>query len=264
MTRRRFGQHFLVDRRAPGRIVRALRIAPGDPVVEIGPGRGALTGLLVGAAGRILAIEVDRDLAAVLRARYDPAELLLAVGDVLRMDLGSLLAEAGFADRGLLLAGNLPYNISKPIVQRIVRERDRVERAVLMFQREVAARLTAAPGGRSYGPMAVLAQLCFRIEVLFDLPPSAFAPRPKVDSTVTRWERRRDFWLDEDLERRVRAVLAACFARRRRTLRNNLRRALDDDRSADALLRRAGLDGSRRPESLTPEEFVRLAEEYGA
>jgi 16S rRNA (adenine1518-N6/adenine1519-N6)-dimethyltransferase len=262
MAKRELGQNFLIDRRAPGRIVRALRIDDGAPVLEIGPGHGALTSLLIGAAGRVLAIEVDPELAERLRRRFDESRLHLVVGDVLQVDLGDALRSARLAESGLLIAGNLPYNISKPIVQRLVRERNRVDRAVLMFQREVAERLAAQPGGRAYGPMSVLAQLCFDIEILFHLPPGAFRPRPNVDSTVTRWSRRREFALDDETERRVRNVLAVCFSRRRRTLRNNLRAAFEDGPATDALLASAGLEGGRRPETLSPAEFLRLADRF--
>jgi len=262
MAKRKFGQNFLVDRRAPGRIVRALAIEDGTPLLEIGPGHGALTGLLIAAAGRLLAVEVDPELAERLRSRFDERQLRLVVGDVLRVDLGECLRAAGFPERGLLVAGNLPYNISKPIVQRLVGERDRVDRAVLMFQREVAERLTARPGSRSYGPITVLAQSCYEIELLFHLSPNAFRPRPKVESTVTRWKRRRDFSLGPDAEQRLRKVLAVCFCRRRRTLRNNLRTALDDPKTVEALLEQVGLDGQRRPETLSLSDFLELAEAF--
>ena len=262
MAKRRLGQHFLVDKRAPGRIVRALGITEDRPVLEIGPGRGALTAPLIQAAGRIAAVEVDGVLAEQLRSRFDETKLHLVVGDVLRLDLADVLAGADFPDNRILVTGNLPYYISKPIVQQILKERDRVERAVLMFQREVAQRLTARPGSRNFGPLTVLATLCFEIETLFHLPPRAFAPPPKVESTVTRWRRRQDCLLDEDLERRLRRVLTVSFSSRRRTLRNNLKGALTEDRAVDDLLDSAGLDGTLRAEALSVDDFLRLAKAY--
>ena len=157
MAKRRFGQHFLIDKRAPGRIVRALGIGKDTPVLEIGPGRGALTGPLVQAAGRVVAVEVDPNLAALLRSRFDDSRLHLVVGDVLRVDLDELLEASGTPGSRFLVTGNLPYYISKPIVQRLLHQRERVERAVLMFQREVARRLTARPGSRDFGPLTVIA-----------------------------------------------------------------------------------------------------------
>jgi 16S rRNA (adenine1518-N6/adenine1519-N6)-dimethyltransferase len=256
------GQHFLVDRQATARIVRALEIAPGDPLLEIGPGRGALTASLIEAAGRIAAVEIDRHLAADLRGRFEESRLHLVVGDVLGLDLHRLLRELGSCEARLVVAGNLPYEVSKPIVQKLIRERESVDRAVLMFQREVAERLTAPPGGRRFGPITVLAGLCYEIEILFHLAPRAFHPPPKVESSVTRWRRRSDLRLDGELENRLRRVLAHCFARRRRTLRNNLRAALLDDTQVDQLLERVGLDGTRRAETLSPQAFLRLAASF--
>jgi 16S rRNA (adenine1518-N6/adenine1519-N6)-dimethyltransferase len=262
MSRRRaLGQHFLVDARAIARIVAALEPRATDAVVEIGPGRGALTAALVAAVGRIAAIEVDPSLAADLRARYDPARLVLIESDVLRVPLDDVAAALGLppGSGALKIAGNLPYAISKPVVQKILRERGRVERAVLMFQREVAERLTAAPGSRAYGPLGVLAGRLFAIETLLDLPPGAFRPAPRVHSRVTVWRPRRERPLAAQDEARLRTCLAACFARRRRTLRNNLCRALGTDTAASALLRAASLDGEKRAEQLDLPAFERLA-----
>ena len=156
------------------------------------------------------------------------------------------------------LVGNLPYNISKPFAMKMVRERAAVRRAVLMYQREVAARLTAAPGTSAYGPLTVLAGEAFTVERLFDLPPGAFRPRPKVVSTVTRWTPRAEPRLP-DLEP-LAAVLRAAFAHRRQTLLKNLRGALaGGEEEARALLGRAGLAGSVRAEAVPPEGFVALA-----
>lgn len=234
-------------------------------MIEIGPGRGALTEALIRSAGKIAAIEVDRDLAAELRRRFSPDELFLVEADVLRVDLSHVL-DGLDPSRGsrLGVVGNLPYNISKPVVQKLIRERAHVDRAVLMFQREVARRLTAAPGGRCYGPLGILAGQAYRIREQFDLPPRAFRPPPKVTSTVTVWNRREDPALDDDTESRLRLCLAVCFARRRRTLRNNLRGALGDGASADRLLRASDLDGELRAEAIPPEGFLRLARNWNS
>jgi 16S rRNA (adenine1518-N6/adenine1519-N6)-dimethyltransferase len=263
--RRALGQHFLVDRSAVRRIVAALDPRPGDAVLEIGPGRGALTARLVESAGRIAAIELDPELCAALRQRFGPERLVLLHGDVLGCDLAGLGGRLELGTRPLLIAGNLPYSISKPVAQKLIRERAHVERAVLMFQSEVAERVAAGPGSRRYGPLSVLAGCAFRVRALFEIGPGAFRPPPQVRSTVTRWDRRRDspLDLDADAEARLRACLAACFARRRRTLHNNLRTALGDERAA-ALLDRAAIDGARRAESLAADEFLRLAAAWDA
>ena len=241
--RKRFGQHFLADPAAVRRIVAALGPPAGPPVVEIGPGRGVLTAPLLEVFGRVTAVEIDRDLAAHLRARFPASALTLLEGDVLDVALEDLATEP------VRLVGNLPYNVSKPVADKIVRERARVAGAVLMFQREVAERLTAPPGTRAYGPLTVLVGEAFLVEPLFDLRPNAFRPPPEVMSTVTRWTPRPAAFSSVS-EENLRAVLRAGFAHRRRTLRNNLPVALLED---------AGIDGSLRAEALPLEDWRRLA-----
>jgi len=224
-------------------------------VLEIGPGRGALTDLLLGGALRITAIEIDRDLCALLRSRYAENRLRLIEKDVLDVDFLDLAHEGP-----LVVAGNLPYNISKPVAMKLVHERRAVSRAVLMFQREVALRLTAEPGTGAYGPLTVLAGRAYRIERLFDLAPGAFQPSPKVVSTVTRWTPRASDDLPEYLVAPLKSVLRASFSRRRQTLQKNLRVALrGGEAEARSLLMAAGLDGALRAEMIPPEGFVALA-----
>jgi 16S rRNA (adenine1518-N6/adenine1519-N6)-dimethyltransferase len=240
--RKRFGQHFLVDPNAVRRIVAAMGPPGGTPVVEIGPGRGALTAPLLAALGHLTAIEIDRDLAADLRRRFGPA-LRLIEEDVLDVSLQDLAAAP------VRLVGNLPYNVSKPVADKIVRERAAVAGAVLMFQREVAERLTARPETRAFGPLTVLVGEAYVVERLFDLPPTAFRPPPTVRSTVTRWTPRPDAFASLS-EQALRAALRAGFAQRRRTLRNNV---------DPALLERAGIDGGLRAEAVPGEGWRRLA-----
>jgi 16S rRNA (adenine1518-N6/adenine1519-N6)-dimethyltransferase len=263
-SKKSLGQHFLIDRRAIRRIVDALGPCDGQPVLEIGPGRGALTADLVRASGRVAAVEFDSRLASRLRKSFDGDRLTVFEENVLQLDLDAVLVAVGAVrDTRLVVVGNLPYGISKPIVQRLIRERRRIDRAVLMFQREVAERLTARPGCRAYGPLGILAGLAFRIETLFDLPPRAFMPRPRVFSTVTRWHERKEGSLNEDVEPRLRNVLATCFARRRRTLRNNLRAVFEDESRVERVLAAARLDGELRAEAVPPSGFLRLAALWG-
>jgi 16S rRNA (adenine1518-N6/adenine1519-N6)-dimethyltransferase len=254
-SRKRFGQNFLADGAAIRRIVAAVDPAHDDDVIEIGPGRGALTDALLAVLPRLSAIEIDRDLVAALRARYPEHRLRLIERDVLRVAFRALRR-----DGPLVVVGNLPYNISKPVAMKLIDERRDVARAVLMYQREVAARLTAAEGTPAYGPLTVLSGRAYRVERLFDLPPGAFQPAPKVMSTVTRWTPREDDALPEELLAPLKAVLRAAFARRRQTLVKNLRAALQSsDASARTVLVAAGLDGSLRAEAIPPEGFVALA-----
>jgi 16S rRNA (adenine1518-N6/adenine1519-N6)-dimethyltransferase len=260
-ARRRLGQHFLADRRAVRRIIEALDPSPGEPVLEIGPGRGALTSDLVRAAGRIAAVELDSDLAAALGARFPTGSLALFERDILLLELKEVAEALGFASPApLAVVGNLPYGISKPVAAKLVAERDAVSRAVLMFQREVASRLVARPGTKDYGPLTILVGRAYRVESLFDLPPSSFRPRPAVVSTVTRWERLPAGKLPPAIEPALRDALSACFAHRRQTLLNNLRAALPGGADeARALLARAALDPGLRAEAVPPEGFLDLA-----
>jgi 16S rRNA (adenine1518-N6/adenine1519-N6)-dimethyltransferase len=255
IPRRRFGQNFLTDAGTIRRIVAALAPLATEEILEIGPGRGALTGALLECVPSIAAVEIDRDLAATLLARYGEERLRLTVGDVRALPLAS-----GASVRPWVIVGNLPYNISKPVAMKLVLERRAVARAVLMFQREVADRLTASPGERAYGPLTILAGRAYRIERLFDLRPGAFRPRPRVVSTVTRWTRRDDEALPPDLVAPLTAALRAAFAHRRQTLQKNLRGALaDGDAAAALVLARAGIDGTLRAEAVAPEGFVAIA-----
>jgi len=255
------GQNFLVDRRVARDIVAAAAPLAGADVVEIGPGRGALTALLLREARRVIAVEKDRGLAEHARREFSRDGLVLVEGDILRIDWSAIApapSEPGGAR--IVVVSNLPYNISKPLAMKLVAERERIERAVLTVQREVADRLVARPGSRDYGALGILVGQVFEVERLFDVPPGAFRPRPKVTSSVTRWRSRGPHALTAAAERTLRACLAASFAHRRRTLYNNLRSALPGgDRAARALLEEARIDGSARPEAITPEGFVRLA-----
>jgi 16S rRNA (adenine1518-N6/adenine1519-N6)-dimethyltransferase len=258
--RKRFGQHFLVNRRAVERIVQALALSRTDALLEIGPGRGALTASLLDQTGKLAAVELDRDLAALLVSRFGEECLRLYQADVLTLSLSSVLEDLDVGDdQRLVIVGNLPYNISKPIAMKLIVERQAIDRAVLMFQTEVARRLTAAPGTRDYGPLTVLAGQAYTITRLFDLAGSSFRPPPKVRSTVTHWLRLPLDQFGPEEASRLRACLGVCFAQRRKTLANNLRAALGDPARVESILADAGLDGRHRPEQIPPEGYVRLA-----
>jgi 16S rRNA (adenine1518-N6/adenine1519-N6)-dimethyltransferase len=245
--RKRFGQNFLADAHYVARIVAAVAPAPGDNIVEIGPGLGALTGALVKCAGRIAAIEIDRDLAARLRDRFTADRLALHEADALAFNFGSLGPD-------LRIVGNLPYNISSPLLFHLGAHVSSVRDIHVMLQREVVARMTASPATPDYGRLTVTLQCRFAIERLSTVPPGAFRPAPNVDSAVARLvplRSARPRIADEPLFARV---VAAAFGQRRKTLRNALAGIADE-----AQLRAADIDPSVRGETLSVEDFVRLA-----
>ncbi|HYL04080.1 MAG TPA: 16S rRNA (adenine(1518)-N(6)/adenine(1519)-N(6))-dimethyltransferase RsmA [Steroidobacteraceae bacterium] len=250
--RKRFGQHFLHDPAAIARIVRALAPRPGDHLVEIGPGRGALTRRLLECADCTLdAIEIDRDLAAQLASAFaGSAQRALHVGDALEFDYrGLALQRAG----RLRIVGNLPYNISTPLLFRLLAQADAIVDLHVMLQREVVARLAARPGEPGYGRLGVMLAPWMSCERLFELGPGAFQPAPRVWSAVVRL-RVRDAPLFA-VSPHYAAVVAAAFSHRRKTLRNALTRLLGREQIAAC-----GLDPGTRPEQLTPQQFNTLAQ----
>lgn len=252
-TLKRFGQHFLADRRVLEAIVAALAIEDGDTVVEIGPGRGALTDLLAERAGRLVAIELDRALADLLRARYaDRPHVTILEADVLETDL------AAVAGGPYVLAGNVPYYITTPILFHALRP-PMPRRAVYLVQKEVADRMGAAPGSDEYGALSANLQASARAEVLLRVPPGAFRPPPKVDSAVVRVTPLDVPVVGPDRADAYRRLVLAAFGLRRKQLRRVLRtvRGLDAE-TAEAVLARAGLSPEARPETLGPADFARL------
>lgn len=248
-ARKRFGQHFLVDGSVVDRIVDAIDPRPGQTLIEIGPGRGALTRPLLERCGALTVIELDRDLAARLRRtpRLDVIE-----ADVLDVDFADL--PAAVAGAKLRVVGNLPYNISTPILFHLLDAVDRIEDQHFMLQKEVVERMAAAPATPEYGRLSVMLQVRFRVERLFRVPAGAFRPAPKVDSAVVRLtplRAERPQLADEALFARV---VAAAFGQRRKTLRNALS-AL----AAEADMERVGIMPGARGETLSVTDFVRLA-----
>lgn len=266
-ARKRFGQHFLEPAWAR-KVVAAIAPRADETFIEIGPGPGAITRPLAEAAGALLACEIDRDLAAALREESIP-KVRVVEGDFLSLDparLDTELGTVGAAGRPVRVAGNLPYNVASPIMFRLVELSRRglpLADATIMLQREVADRLLASPGSRDYGVLTVLIGHRARITRLLNLPPGAFRPAPKVQSTVVRLS----FHPAEPPvvdEARLAAIVQAVFSRRRKTLANALLAygALTAATAGDAVTR-AGLDGTRRPETLSIQELCRLADAVG-
>jgi 16S rRNA (adenine1518-N6/adenine1519-N6)-dimethyltransferase len=260
-AKKRLGQNFLVDETYARRIVGALSLRAGETIVEIGPGRGALTALLLEAGARVVAVELDRELVPVLLERFAGREgFKLVEADALEVDFCAAVEPAASAR----VVANLPYNISTAILQRLIRQRACVPEMVLMLQREVVERITAPPGAAERGYLTVLVEAFCRSEALFDVPPGAFRPVPKVWSTVARLRARADEAEEVD-ERLFQRLVGAGFAQKRKTMLNNLRHAPEDLRAlleesggAAALLEAAGVDPQRRAEALTLAEWASL------
>jgi 16S rRNA (adenine1518-N6/adenine1519-N6)-dimethyltransferase len=252
-ARKRFAQHFLVEPDVARRIVALAGIRDGETVVEIGPGRGALTGLLAERAGRLVLVEIDRDLAAELREAFaDRPNVEVVAGDILDVDLRALIGDGEPA----VVVANLPYNISTPVLMRLLEASELFRRLVLMLQREVALRLGAAPDSKAYGALSVMVQLVAQPRIAFSVPPDAFRPRPKVDSAVVVIEPFAPPPLAEAERRAVRRVVRAAFSQRRKQLGNALHPLVPDCRE---LLAGLGIDPRRRAETLRPSDFLTLA-----
>ncbi len=244
----RLGQNFLVDADACRRVVGALGDIAEEAVLEIGPGRGAITRLLARAAGKLTLIEFDPALAADLASEFAAMPRIeVRHADILSFDLTALAQERG---RKLTLAGNLPYYITSDILLHLLAHHAAIDRAVLMVQREVAERITASPGTRDYGVLSATMQLYGTVELLFTLPPSAFAPPPEVHSSVFRFYVRPRFEeLGITAERFV-PFLRASFAQKRKTWSNNLRSAGYNTIGIASALAAAGLDANVRAEAV--------------
>jgi len=252
-TLKRLGQHFLTDHTVLERIVDALAITANDTVVEIGPGRGALTDLLVERAGRLVAVELDRALAGLLRERYaGRANVEIVEGDILETSLQAIAGD------DFLLAGNVPYYITTPILfHALVPPMPR--RAVYLVQREVAERAEASPGGKIYGALSVNLQVVATVETLFVVPPNAFRPPPSVDSAVMRVTPLREPLIPGDQRARFQSFVQSIFGLRRKQMSRVLRTvAAMEAEPANEMLQTLGIDPSARPEVLPPSDFARL------
>jgi 16S rRNA (adenine1518-N6/adenine1519-N6)-dimethyltransferase len=248
--KKRFGQHFLTDRHYLGRIVAAIEPAPGQHMVEIGPGSGLLTGELAPRLDRLDVIEIDRELAAALRASFDPRKVVVHEADVLEFDFSQLAAP-------LRVVGNLPYNVSSPILFRMADIADRVSDCVFMLQKEVVDRMVAEPDSPDYGRLSVMLQYRFAMGLAFNVPPGAFTPPPRVDSAVVRMAPLPPSRLRARDEARLAAIVAAAFGQRRKTLRNATRALVPPE-----AFERTGIGPGRRGETLSVAEFVALSDAF--
>ena len=250
--RKRFGQNFLQDAGVIRRIVEAIRPQAGERLVEIGPGLGALTVPLLEAAGKLEVIEIDRDIVRALRARHAPERLTIHEGDVLEKDFGSL-------GRDLRVVGNLPYNISTPLLFHLGDFAGAIRDCHFMLQKEVVQRMGAEPGSADYGRLSVMLQYRWSVEPLFDVPPEAFHPQPRIWSSIVRMRPHASLPFTARDERCFAEVVSAAFGQRRKTLRNALGLLVDEGG-----IRAAGVDAGARGETLSVEAFVRIADVVAA
>lgn len=249
-ARKRFGQHFLHDRNVIGRIVSALAPKANDLIVEIGPGKGALTHALLNQVAHLHAVEFDRDLVARLQAEIPTQRVTLHQADALKFDFCPLATP----DRQLRIIGNLPYNISTPLLFHLLEQASCIQDMLFMLQKEVVQRLGAAPGGKDYGRLSVMIQYRCTVEKLFNVAPGAFTPPPRVDSSMVRLvPHARPPVVVNDTELFAQLVKAA-FTSRRKVLRNTLKGMVTPETMA-AL----GVDAGRRAETLSLAEFAALS-----
>jgi 16S rRNA (adenine1518-N6/adenine1519-N6)-dimethyltransferase len=254
-ARKRFGQNFLVDDTYIDRILDAIRPETGQRIIEIGPGQAALTLPLAASGARLQLLEIDRDLAAELRARFaSTANISVHEGDALDTDFAALTGGQRFR-----LVGNLPYNISTPLLFHVLRWSDLIEDMHFMLQKEVVDRIAATPGGKTWGRLSVMVRYRCAVTPLFDVPPEAFRPAPRITSSVVRLVPHDEPPVRIPDSAQFDRIVATAFAQRRKTLRNSLRGLIDA-----ATIEAAGIDPGARPETLGLEQFAALARALGA
>jgi 16S rRNA (adenine1518-N6/adenine1519-N6)-dimethyltransferase len=257
--RKRWGQHFLVDRNILNKVVRAAELEKGDVILEIGPGMGEMTLALARQVNKVIAVEIDRELVKILKEKTaDFPNIIVIEGDILKISFEELYRQG---HQQLKVVANLPYQISTPLLFGFIESRDLFSTLTLMLQREVAERMIASPGGKDYGPLSVFTQSVSDISIQFYIKPSAFFPPPKVESAVIHM-----VWKERPLVRGeeegwFKKVVKGCFGYRRKRLINALRHAdllLPED--LEKRIEKIGIDSQRRPETLTIQEFARLAD----
>lgn len=247
IPRKRFGQNFLTDQNVLSEIIRVIAPTADDAMVEIGPGQGAMTALLLAHLSRLQVVELDRDLVAMLQKKFSPDKLTIHSGDALQFDFGTLQPAQG----KLRIVGNLPYNISSPLLFHLTQYAQQVEDQHFMLQKEVVQRMVAPPGGKDYGRLSVMLQWRYQMEMLFIVPPTAFDPPPKVDSAIVRMRPIASPLACE--QARLEQVVTQAFSQRRKVIRNSLSSLFTEQQ-----LIAAGIDPQARPETISLEQYVAL------
>ena len=260
--KRRYGQHFLRDTGIINRVVALIGPTPGDLIIEVGGGDGALSAMLAPLVFRLLCFEIDHDLIPALSEALLPyPNAVVLAQDILSADLSAILSAQRLSGVRLRVAGNLPYNIGTAIIEKLLSEPLPIEDMIFMLQLETAERISASPGSKEYGFFSVYCQHFCSVTLGFKVSPACFVPRPKVYSAIVTL-RPRSLDRDPILEHDFLEVAKAAFAHRRKKLANSLQRARQFGPSSAEILSRAGIDGARRAEDLSVEEFERLAAVY--
>ncbi len=255
-AKKSFGQNFLVDQNYITKIITALNPQSGEAIIEIGAGRGALTEILIESGANVIAIELEHGMIAVLRERFaGQVNFKLVESDALLIDYSELLKTVNLISKPKLVA-NLPFNISTAILQTLIEQRDCFSEMILMFQREVVARITARAGNSERGFLTILTEAYLETEKLFDVPPKAFLPTPKVWSAVVRLKPKIDIELEN--EKLFRQIVSAGFRQKRKTILNNLKSEFEN---IEKVLAECGIERQRRAETLTLEEWICLAKQ---
>ena len=260
---KRFGQNFLIDQNVLDSIIEAGEVSKDDVVIEIGPGLGVLTAELCGHAGSVTAIEIDKRFAEILNellGNYNNFKIVQ--GDVLKVNLDELVRDLGYKSKAKVIA-NLPYYITTPVIMKILEECSEISTIVIMIQKEVAERITAEPGGKEYGALTVAAAYYGTAKKMFDVPPHCFMPRPEVTSSVIRIDVNEKPPVEIKSKENFFKVVKAAFAQRRKTLLNSLANSGIFGAPKDQIekiLGEIGIEENRRPETLSIQDFARIAE----
>ncbi len=249
IARKRFGQNFLTDQQVLNDIISCINPRKGESMVEIGPGLAAMTRLLLEGLDQLHVVELDRDLVARLKKEFNPQRLVIHEGDALKFDFASLPVAEG---KKLRIVGNLPYNISSPLLFHLATYAEQVEDQHFMLQKEVVERMVAEPGGKDYGRLSVMLQWRYHMELMFIVPPTAFDPPPKVDSAIVRMIPKKEK-LPCDLEK-LEQVVTKAFSQRRKTIRNCVAGMFTEQQ-----LQEVGIDPQLRAEAIPLEHYVALA-----
>jgi 16S rRNA (adenine1518-N6/adenine1519-N6)-dimethyltransferase len=257
--KKRLGQHFLVDPNILNKVIETAQVGKEDVVLEVGSGLGEMTLALAHRVKKVIAVEIDPKLVAILNEKVkDYPNVEVVKSDILKVDLTHFFKKEGYPVK---VVANLPYQISTPLLFRFIDSKDTFSTFTLMLQKEVAERLVAHPGGKEYGPLSIFVQLFLDLSIRFLIKPSAFFPSPKVESAVVHMAWKEKPMIDEKDEEWFKKVVKACFGYRRKTLANALKHSgLSLPESIESRMERIGIDPQRRPETLTIPEFSKLAD----